>query len=69
MFFAPEPPYRLGPDPAHPPRYPGTLPIMDGDGMMAMFRFREGRVDFRSRYVDTERHQLEQAAGRVLYGK
>lgn len=60
--------YRLGPDPAHPPTYQGFLPIMDGDGMMVMFGFRDGQVDFRSRYVQTQRYQLEHTANRSLYG-
>ena len=42
--------------------------IINGDGMFSMFRFEDGHVSFRSRYVKTERLLTERAARRRLYG-
>ncbi|RYH99528.1 MAG: dioxygenase, partial [Acetobacteraceae bacterium] len=42
--------------------------ILAGDGMASMFRFEDGHVSFRSRYVQTERLKAERAARRRLYG-
>lgn len=60
---------RVGPDPSYPPTYTGYTPVVDGDGMMSMWHLHDGVVDFRSRYVDTERRQLERAANRALFGR
>ena len=43
--------------------------ILNGDGMLSMFRFEDGHVSFRSRYVESERLKAEKAARRRLYGK
>ena len=59
--------YRTGGDRAFP-----TLEddiILNGDGMFSMFRFEDGHVSYRSRYVKTERLKAELAARRRLYGK
>ena len=58
--------YRVGPDYQYPPRLP-NIPF-DGEGHLCLFRFSGGRVDFRSRYVHTERYTAQAAAGRALYG-
>lgn len=42
--------------------------ILNGDGMFSMFRFEDGHVSYRSRYVETERLKAEKAARRRLYG-
>ena len=42
--------------------------ILNGDGMASMFRFENGHVSFRSRYVQTERLRREREARRRLYG-
>ena len=42
--------------------------ILNGDGLFTMFRFENGHVSFRSRYVETERLKAERAARRRLYG-
>lgn len=42
--------------------------ILNGDGMASVFRFEDGHVSFRSRYVETERLKQERAARRRLYG-
>ena len=42
--------------------------IINGDGLMSMFRFEDGHVSFKMRYVKTERLLKERAARRRLYG-
>jgi carotenoid cleavage dioxygenase-like enzyme len=42
--------------------------ILNGDGIASMFRFENGHVSFRTRYVETERLKAERAARRRLYG-
>ncbi|MDP3737671.1 MAG: carotenoid oxygenase family protein [Hyphomonadaceae bacterium] len=59
--------YRAGPDSQYP-----TLDrdiIINGEGMVSLFRFEDGHVDFRCRYVKTERYKAQDAARRRLYGK
>ncbi|KAF2223278.1 isoeugenol monooxygenase [Elsinoe ampelina] len=58
--------YRVMVDPALPP-VPGNVPL-DGDGNISAFRFHDGRVDMKMRYVQTERYKLERKAGRSLFG-
>jgi carotenoid cleavage dioxygenase-like enzyme len=60
--------YRVGPDPQFPkaPEY-ANVPF-DGEGHASMFRIKNGRVDFRSRYVRNERWKAQAAAGRALFG-
>jgi carotenoid cleavage dioxygenase-like enzyme len=59
--------YRVGPDPQYPPLL-GTDLRFNGDGMVSMFRFKDGRIDFKSRWVQTEKFLLERAARRALFG-
>lgn len=58
--------YGLGPDTQYP-----TLPeddlILNGDGHLLSWRIEDGHVDFKSRYVHTERYDAEYAARRRLY--
>ena len=42
--------------------------ILNGDGIASMFRFENGHVSFRTRYVETERLKAERVARRRLYG-
>src|ERR1700676_3448561 len=57
--------YRVGPD-AQYPLHPRNIPF-DGEGHVSMFRIRNGRVDYRSRYVRNERYLAQYAAGRTLF--
>ena len=57
--------YRVGPDPQFPLR-PGNIPF-DGEGHASLFRIRDGRVDYRSRFVRNERYLAQQQAGRSLF--
>lgn len=59
--------YQTVPDPQFPPML-GWDTFLSGDGMVRMFRFKDGHVDFKQRYVRTERWQLERQARRALYG-
>ena len=59
--------YRVGPDPFYPPLAGNDIPL-NGDGMVTRFRFEDGRVDFRCRYVRTPKYVVEREAGRGLYG-
>ena len=59
--------YRCGPDPRYPPRLGDDINI-NGDGMVTRFRFSDGHVDFRSRYVRTEKFRLESGARAALFG-
>jgi carotenoid cleavage dioxygenase-like enzyme len=60
--------YRVAPDHQYPPRFGDDVPF-NADGTISCFRFDNGRVHLRHRYVQTERFKLERAAGRALYGK
>ena len=61
--------FRAIPDPAFPPYLDDGAAVLSGDGMVSAMRFAPGEVSFAIRYVDTERHLLERAAGRALYGR
>jgi len=56
--------YAVGPDPQYP-LAPGNIPF-DGEGHARVFRIRHGRVDYRSRYVKTERFLAQDEARRIL---
>lgn len=58
--------YRVMCDPFVPP-HPDNVPI-DGDGNISAFRIRNGRVDMKMKYVETERYMLERRAKKALFG-
>lgn len=60
--------YRVAPDHQYPPRFLDDVPF-NADGTISRFLFEDGKVHLRHRYVQTERWQLERAAGRALFGK
>jgi carotenoid cleavage dioxygenase len=60
--------YRSIPDPQYPPRL-GYDTYLSGDGMISAFRFENGHVDFKLRYVMTERLKDDRAARRSLHGR
>ncbi len=45
--------YRVGPDPQYPKpaKYAGDI-LFDGEGHVAMFRIKNGHVDYRTRYAE-----------------
>ncbi len=59
--------YRVQPDPAHPPKTGDDI-YFAGDGAVSMFRIKNGRVDLKHRYVETDKYKLEREAGRALFG-
>jgi carotenoid cleavage dioxygenase len=59
--------YRVHPDPQFAPRKPGDQ-FFNGDGMVTMFRIKDGKVGFRQRYAKTDKWKLENAAGKALFG-
>ncbi len=59
--------YRVHPDPQFTPKYPDDQ-FFIGDGMVSMFRFKGGKVDFKQRYAQTDKWKLENAAGKALFG-
>jgi len=59
--------YRVHPDPQFPPRLGDDI-WFNGDGMVSRFRFKDGRIDLRHRWVHTDKWRLENAAGKSLFG-
>ena len=61
--------YRVGPDAPYPkdPKYADDV-YFDGEGHVSMFRIRNGRVDYRSRYARTQRWRAQHEARRSLFG-
>lgn len=60
--------YRCGPDRQYPPMTGDDI-FIDGEGMAHMFRFHDGHVDYRSRWVRSERFVLQEQARRSLFGR
>ena len=58
---------RLGGDWLYPSNYRDDSPFNE-DGYISVFRFNKGRVDYKGRWIRTERFQKNLAAGRQLYG-
>lgn len=58
--------YRVACDPFVPPDKNNVS--IDGDGNVTAFRIRNGRVDMKMRYIETERYKLERRANRALFG-
>lgn len=59
---------RCGPDRQYPPMN-GDDVFIDGEGMIHVFRFEDGHVDYKSRWVRTERYELQEKARRSLFGR
>ena len=60
--------YRCGPDRQYPSMAKDDV-FIDGEGMAHLFRFENGHVDYRSRWVRTERFRLQEQARRSLFGR
>ncbi|WP_313806293.1 carotenoid oxygenase family protein [Sphingobium sp.] len=58
---------RVGGDWAYPPKHRDDS-LFNQDGYVSRFRFRNGRVDYKGRWIETERYRNNRAAGRQLYG-
>ena len=57
--------YRVGPD-AQYPMNPRNIPF-DGEGHVGMFRIKDGRADYKTRYVKNDRWQAQNEAGKILF--
>ena len=60
--------YRCGPDRQYPSLWSDDI-FIDGEGMVHMFRFGDGHVDYKSRWVRNERFRLQEQARRSLFGR
>lgn len=61
--------YRVGPDPQYPKPEQWESDIgFDGEGHVSMFHIHDGHVDYRTRYVQTQRWKAQHAARRSLFG-
>lgn len=60
--------YRIQPDTAFPPRYDDDIPL-NGDGNISCFYFKDGTIDFKNRYVQTEKFKAERSARQALFGR
>jgi carotenoid cleavage dioxygenase len=59
--------FRVHPDPQFPPKFEDDQ-FFNGDGMVSKFRFKDGKIDFKHRYIRTDKWKLENKAGRALFG-
>jgi carotenoid cleavage dioxygenase-like enzyme len=59
--------HRVHPDQQFPPMFDSDQ-FFNGDGLISLFKFRGGKVDFKQRYAQTEKFKLERAAGKALFG-
>lgn len=60
--------YRVGADRQYPSGRTDDI-FIDGEGVIHMFRFDRGHVDYRNRWVRTERFKRQEAARRALFGR
>jgi carotenoid cleavage dioxygenase len=58
---------RASADPAYPPLHGNDI-FINGDGMIHMIRLEHGHADLKTRYVRTEKLELERTARRALFG-
>ena len=58
---------RVGGDWFYPPMFKDDAPLNE-DGYISMFRFKNGVVDYKGRWVKTQRWKNDHAARRQLYG-
>ncbi|MCM2474568.1 carotenoid oxygenase family protein [Rhizobium sp. CG5] len=59
--------FQVAPDPQYPPML-GQDMFFNGDGAISAFEFKNGHVDFKRRYVMTERLKAQRAARASLHG-
>lgn len=60
--------YRNGADWQYPSKRPDDI-FIDGEGMFHMFRFKDGQVDYLSRWVRTDRFALQERLRRSVFGR
>ena len=59
--------HRVHPDTQFPPKFEDDQ-FFNGDGMVSLFRFKDGKIDFKQRYARTDKWKLERKAGKSLFG-
>jgi len=59
--------HRVHPDAQFPPMFESDQ-FFNGDGMVSLFRFHDGKVDFKQRYAQTDKWKVERTAGKSLFG-
>ena len=59
--------HRVHPDQQFPPMFDNDQ-FFNGDGLISLFRFRNGKVDFKQRFAQTDKFKLERKAGKALFG-
>lgn len=59
--------FRVHPDPQFAPMYEDDQ-FFNGDGLVTQFRIKDGKVDFKQRYAQTDKWKLENEAGKSLFG-
>jgi carotenoid cleavage dioxygenase-like enzyme len=59
--------HRVQPDPQFPPKFADDK-FFNGDGMVSLFRFQDGRIDFKQRWARTDKWKVERAARKALFG-
>ncbi|KAH7337362.1 carotenoid oxygenase [Pyrenochaeta sp. MPI-SDFR-AT-0127] len=60
--------YSMGVDQRFPPKYESDI-LFNGDGIISAFRIEDGQIDWKRRYVHTDRYKAESKARRPLFGK
>jgi carotenoid cleavage dioxygenase len=60
--------YRNGADWQYPSKRTDDI-FIDGEGMFHMFRFEQGQVSYKSRWVRTDRFKAQEKARRQLFGR
>jgi carotenoid cleavage dioxygenase-like enzyme len=60
--------YRAVTDWFYPPRHKDDAGPFNADGYVGMFRFQNGSVDYKGRYVRTERYLADRKARKQLFG-
>jgi carotenoid cleavage dioxygenase len=60
--------YRVAADHQFPPQAANDVPF-NGDGLVSMFRIKDGEMSVKARYVHTDRFVAERIAGRRLFGR
>ncbi len=59
--------HRVQPDPNYPPMFENDQ-FFNGDGMISLFSFKNGIVDFKQRWARSDKFNLEREAGKALFG-
>ena len=59
--------FRVSPDPQLPPLLQDDI-MFNGDGMITQFRFKNGKVNFKQRWCQTDKWKMEREAGHALFG-